>query len=165
MKDIKGYEGLYAITDDGKVWAYPKCRWSGRFLKIGLVGHGYEIVMLYKNKKPRKFLVHRLVAQTFLPKSKFPEVNHKNGNRRDNRPENLEWVTSMENKRQAWKMGLYVKPGQLHWNAKLDREKVSKIRELYSGGNYTQQEIADEFKVSLMTISLVVRWKIWKHVF
>lgn len=113
MRDIEGYEGLYAACEDGKIWAYPKGNWGERFLKPWLIGHGYESVMLYKDKKPSKFLVHRLIALTFVPNpDNLPEVNHKNAERLDNRPENLEWVSSKENKQHAIALGLYKNLGQ-----------------------------------------------------
>lgn len=113
MKDIPGYEGLYAATKDGRIWAHKKKTSDGRtvherFLKPWLIGHGYEMVMLYKDSKPTKFLTHRLVALTYIRNPRnLREVNHKDANRLNNRPENLEWCTSKENKRHAWALGLY----------------------------------------------------------
>ena len=64
------------------------------------------IVRLYKNGVPKKFLVHRLVAQAFLSKSKKPQVNHIDGNKQNNYYKNLEWATSQENNKHAFDTGL-----------------------------------------------------------
>lgn len=94
MKDIKNYEGLYAVTEDGRVWSYR----AQKFLKPHDNGHGYMCGELCKNGSRKPYKVHRIIAETFLdnPDNK-PEVNHINGNRSDNRLENLEWATSKEN--------------------------------------------------------------------
>jgi hypothetical protein len=164
MKDIKGYEGLYAIDESGKIWAHPKHSWKGRFLKTWLVGHGYEMVMIYRDKKPKKFLVHRLIAQAFIsnPK-KLPEVNHKDGNIRNNLPENLEWVTSKENKTHAWDKGLYTHKGINHYLAKLDENKVRKIRKLLIK-KISLNEAGRIFNVSAATIRDIHVGNTWKHV-
>lgn len=158
MKDIQGYEGLYACHPSGKIWAYPKWNWNGRFLKTWLIGHGYEMVMLYKNKKPSKFLVHRLVAMTFIPNfGNLNEVNHKNGKIRDNRVENLEWVTSKQNKRHAWSKKLYK-------HNKLTDKQIKEIREKYISGGIFQRELAVEYGTTQANISWIIRKKGWSHI-
>ena len=89
LKDIKDYEGLYAITRDGRVWSYK----SKKFLKHGLV-KGYHRVCLCKEGKCKNFRVHRLVAQTFIPNPEgLPEVNHKDEDKSNNNVNNLEWCS------------------------------------------------------------------------
>jgi hypothetical protein len=94
LKEIKGYEGLYKISDDGNVWSIRQEKW------IKPIKHklGYLKVNLTKNNKMRTFYIHRLVAVAFIsnPLNKT-EVNHKNEIKNDNRAENLEWVTRCEN--------------------------------------------------------------------
>ena len=63
MKDIKGYEGLYAITSCGKVWSYRR----KKFLKLRADQDGYLLVNLYNKGKPKGCLVHRLVAEAYIP--------------------------------------------------------------------------------------------------
>ena len=93
MKDIKDYEGLYAITEDGRIWSYR----SNRFLKP-YVRKGYLRVKLYINGVEKDFSIHRLVAFAYLPNpDNLPEVNHKDENKQNNCVDNLEWVTHQEN--------------------------------------------------------------------
>lgn len=169
MKDVLGYEGLYKVTDDGKVWSLHG---KGRFLRTHLIGHGYETTMLYKSDgNPKKFLIHRLVAMSYIPNPKnLREVNHKNANRLDNRIENLEWVSSKENKQHAIKLGLYknlgikTPKGSKHPNSKLTEKDIRFIRKRYKIGEYNQVELSNTFKVSQHLISLIVRGKVWCHV-
>lgn len=105
-KDIKGFEGYYQISDNGEVRSldrYIHFKHKDRFYKGDIISqqignHGYKIIKLHKNKKSFTFTVHKLVAEHFLEKPSYAEcVNHKNGNKLDNRVENLEWVTYSEN--------------------------------------------------------------------
>ena len=93
LKDIKDYEGEYAITRDGRVWSYK----SNKFLKPKLVG-GYHQVNLYKDKKRKNYFIHRLVAEAFIPNPKgLPQVNHKDEDKSNNCVENLEWCDAKYN--------------------------------------------------------------------
>ena len=93
MKDIKNYEGLYAVTSCGKVWSYT----HKRFLNPQCNGHYYQ-VNLSKDGKTRHHFIHRLVAEAYLlnPNS-LPQVNHIDENKANNAVTNLEWCTVKEN--------------------------------------------------------------------
>lgn len=94
MKDIKNYEGLYAITMTGRVWSYK----SKKFLKPGVSGNGYILVRLYKDGKVKNFSVHRLVAETYIPNPNGkPQVGHIDDNPKNNCWDNLYWTTSLNN--------------------------------------------------------------------
>ena len=94
MKDIKGYEGLYAITENGQVWSYRRSRFLKPFKRKG----GYLAVGLCNNGKTNYYLIHRLVAEAFIPNPENkPQVNHKDENKANNCIENLEWATASEN--------------------------------------------------------------------
>ena len=94
MKDIENYEGLYAITRDGRVWSYK----SNKFLKPIDNGHGYYQISLCKEGKVKNYLIHRLVAQAFIPNpEELPQVNHKDENKQNNCVNNLEWCDTKYN--------------------------------------------------------------------
>lgn len=116
--DIKGWEGLYQISNMGRVKAMAKkwgCGHRGeqirvmeeRIRKICYAGDGYGRVMLKGNGKTEGWLLHRLVAIYFIsnPEDK-PEVNHKYGDKKDNRATELEWHTPEENMQHAHRIGL-----------------------------------------------------------
>lgn len=105
-KNITGYEGLYQVSNLGNIRVNDRrvfnskclCLRKGRILKNNKNGRGYINVSLTKNGKSKNKLVHRLVAEAFIPNpKKYLQVNHKNENKRDNRAENLEWCTSSYN--------------------------------------------------------------------
>ena len=89
MKDIKGYEGRYAITSCGKVWSY----YRNRFMKPETTKNGYNrVILLDSNGNRKHYLIHRLVAEAYLPNPyNLPCVNHKDEVRTNNYLNNLEW--------------------------------------------------------------------------
>lgn len=94
-KEIKDFPG-YFITDDGKVISYKYK--TPRVMKTWYQKSGYENIKLCKNNQTYHFLIHRLVAEAFIPNpNNLLEVNHINKNRQDNRVENLEWSNRIDN--------------------------------------------------------------------
>ena len=93
--DIEGYEGLYKIYNDGKLWC---CR-KNRFVKLCEKNQGYQQYGLYdKDTKQKSFKIHRLVATAYIPNpNNYLEIDHINRVRNDNRVENLRWVTHTMN--------------------------------------------------------------------
>lgn len=90
FKPIKGYEGLYYITESGEVYSSIQNKW----LKQTINPNGYPMVGLQGEKK----LVHRLVAEAFIPNpNNLPQVNHKDENKKNSHVNNLEWCTSKYN--------------------------------------------------------------------
>lgn len=166
MKQIPEFPN-YAITKDGKVWSYK----SWQFLKsqlTGELGRGYETVILYKNKKRYSKKVHRLVLEVFVglcPDNM--ESCHNNGDRLDNRLENLRWDTRKNNHRDAIRHGTHTcltQKGENHSQAKLTRDDIEGIIELYDCGLYTQQELADIYNIDQSVISRIVNKRRWKHI-
>jgi len=104
MIPIKNYEDRYLIYVDGRV----KSLVSGKFLTAQKIRSGYKRVTLYNGAGYKRFLVHRLVAESFLPKQDGQTVvNHKDGNKENNKTSNLEWVTPSQNARHAIDNNLY----------------------------------------------------------
>ncbi len=119
-RDIKDYESLYAITEDGRVWSKSRSWKTGKqgmimiskgsWKSFHLNNKGYVMFDLYKNNKRFKKTGHRLVAESYIQNPlNLPQVNHKNGVKTDNRVENLEWCTNLENRQHGICMGLLGK--------------------------------------------------------
>ena len=132
-KDIKDFENFYQINDKGEIRSkdrYIHFKHKDKFYKGAIkrqqIGtNGYKIVKLYKDDKKRyTFSVHRLVAEAFLEKPSYAEcVNHKNGNKLDNRVENLEWCTYSHNNKEAFRLGLR-KPS---WGKTIEQKKIKVV--------------------------------------
>lgn len=89
-KPIEGYDGLYLISDEGKVFSAR----SEKILKAGYSNGGYKHIELNVNGVAHKHFIHRLVAEAFIPNpDNLPVVNHKDENPANNRADNLEWCT------------------------------------------------------------------------
>lgn len=102
-RDIPGFEGRYLISNLGRVWSNV----TGKELRQQYHNHGYMSVALTLRDgsgKKKMFLVHRLVAESFLPNADgLPTVNHKDGDKRNNQKSNLEWMSYAENHKHAYK--------------------------------------------------------------
>lgn len=102
-KSVSGYEGIYTITSDGLVVSKHK----NAPKKTYISNSGYERVVLFKNGIGKKFSVHRLVAEAFVPNPNHWEmVNHKDGNKLNNLVSNLEWCDASHNMKHAFSTGL-----------------------------------------------------------
>lgn len=112
-KDIENYEGLYEVSNTGKVRSldriarcgkFGKSLWKGKELKAGIGSHGYYTVSLGKQSKFKTHLVHRLVAKHFVDGyTEELEVNHIDLMKTNNHADNLEWVTPSYNTKHGWK--------------------------------------------------------------
>ena len=124
-KDIEGYEGLYQISNKGRVKSLKNNKTKKEKILKPINVKGYLKVDLYKNKTRKNLLVHRLVANAFLTNPhNLLEVNHKDENKQNNSVENLEWCTHKYNnnfgtrnersrKAQSKKVYQYSKDGEL----------------------------------------------------
>ena len=121
--------GRYEIHRDGTIFSTI----TNKPLRGGKNSKGYLTVSLYDGsvpKKPRSYLIHRLVAEAYLGKSHdgFPHINHKNGNKLDNRVENLEYTNIQENNRHAREVLGYDQVGENHPRVKLTDKQIEEIR-------------------------------------
>ena len=162
MKAILGYEGLYSVTRDGRVWSHAK-----KAFKVLQKSHkGYLRVALYSGKgKCKVHSVHRLVYEAFI--SAIPDdlfINHADGNKENNALSNLEVVTRSQNELHAYRELKRPTPkGSKNGHAKLDEDKVKQIRQLLSNGTH-QRDIAKLMGVTQPRISEVKNGRTWKHV-
>lgn len=137
----------------------------GRSLGYNLQ-NGYRAVTLYDSKHRRKtYLIHQLVAEAFIgrcPSGK--DVNHKDGNKRNNRIENLEYVTPSENTIHAFKTGLIIPARGSHiGSAKLTNRQVRRIRFRYEHGA-SMSDIARRLNIGITTVSDIIKRRTWSHI-
>ena len=132
-RDIKGYEGVYQISNMGNVKSLGnnKSR-KEKVLKLAKNTNGYLKVNLYKDGKQKNYLIHRLVAESFIPKVEGKtHVDHIDSNRQNNNVNNLRWCTIVENNnfdlyrkhmseaKKGEKHHMYGKTGALHNRSKI----------------------------------------------
>ena len=144
-RKIEGYEDLYEVSNHGRVKSLgnDKTR-KEKILKGGINIHGYHYITLSKNKKLKNYLVHRLVVLHFINNDdNKPEVNHIDGNKKNNHISNLEWNTRSENMLHAVDTGLRNIKGEKNGNSKLSEEQVLEIR----NSNLTQRELGKKYNV------------------
>lgn len=165
----------YAVSENGIVFSLNynktgKCK----AIRSYLDKYGYEYVILFKNKKRHKRLVHRLVLQAFVsnPENK-PQANHLNGVRNDNRLCNLEWCTAKENVIHSYKV-LGKKPtdeqvrnfkerfaGSKNPKAKMTQELADNMRVDRKNGMY-YKDICKKYGISASQVSAIIKNKFWK---
>lgn len=161
---VVGWEGFYEVSDVGRirrVAGSPKCR-TARILAQQQTQGGYFTIELKRSDRPRKrHMVARLVAEAWIgPCPKDHQANHKNGDKRDNQPGNLEWSTPGDNLRHAFRTGLkYPTRGERSGKAKLTEEQVREARRLKNV--IPSWEIAERFGVKRRTILSIWEGKSW----
>ena len=161
MKYIDGYENRYSVDITGKVWSHLSDKW----LKQLLTPSGYCTVTLYREGSTTRHpvLVHRLVANAFIKNiDNKPEVNHINFITTDNRIENLEWVTPLENISHSIKHGRHkgetrFKKGNDRWKNTIHPFSKSVI-EKNSGRTFNSiKEAAREFNLPHQYVSTCIK--------
>ena len=173
-KDIKDYEGFYQVSNlgnvrslDRKVKDTTKDRIQhikGRELKVADNGKGYKLVFLNKGRSRENKYVHRLVAEAFIPNpNELKEVNHKNLNKNDNSVANLEWISSINNKRHYRKTE-FAKISNLKAKQTLRKkyeEKTAEVTpyiiETYSKQNKTLKDINQATGIGEVKISKILK--------
>jgi hypothetical protein len=156
--DVKDYEGLYRVSSHGRVYSY---RTKIYYTKPPNRKIGYATVTLIKDGKRTTRNIHRLVAKALIPNPENKKtVNHINGDRFDNRVENLEWATHKENIVHSVKTGLHVDGVRSPFN-KLKEEEVLEIEYLHKN-DFPTAIIAEGYNVSPVLVLKISRRLIWK---
>lgn len=149
--DVAGYEGVYAVDTNGKIFSYPKLSLRGRHylsfrcLKTKITRCGYEQVSLRLNNKNKFLYIHRLVALAFVPNPQNKScVNHIDGNKQNNHVSNLEWCTASENQKHAYKIGLKLPSMRDNYPTGAEHCLSKKVRCIETGIIYDSAKIASE---------------------
>lgn len=159
-KDILEFENTYQVSNLGNV----KSKKTNKILSINKNKNGYCSICLFKNGKVVRKYIHRLVAQTFVlnPDNKT-DVNHIDGIKSNNTIQNLQWVTKSENTKHAVKNNLIkYKSGENHHFSKLNKQKVTEIREKYNNLNISKEELSKEYNLNYATIWKIIENLSWK---
>ena len=152
----------YYVQDDGNIFSER----TNKILSVQLDKDGYEKVqMMSTDGKRHRYSVHRLVLENFNPIENMNEfqVNHIDGNKRNNNLSNLEWVTCSENLIHAHKIGLKNQSGERNNASKLTEEQVKEIINMLLEHKYTYGQIAEKFGVSDEAIGGIKRKERWKY--
>jgi NUMOD4 motif-containing protein/HNH endonuclease/helix-turn-helix protein len=167
-KPIEGFESTYEVSNYGRVKRIKDSEntFAGRIRKLSPDNRGYMAVNLCQNGVVSRKAVHRLVAVAFIPQIEGkPDINHKDGNKTNNRWTNLEWCTPAENVDHMCRTGLrknYAKADN-HYKAKFSAEVIREIRQLRAEG-WKQQDLADRFQTTQPQISSILSGRSWASV-
>lgn len=177
-RDVKGFEGLYQVSNLGRIKSLDKFTLCGRDFKTNAPSikkrkakisaqwidkYGYLKCTLQNNGVIKYTTVHRVVAIAFIdnPLSK-PTINHKDGNKLNNTVENLEWATNKEQTDHAIAIGIHTQEGKYNNGCKLTEEQVLEIKRRALNLKFGDKaKWAKEFNVNPLTIGNIVRNITW----
>lgn len=171
IESIPGFPD-YAISRNGEVWSKPRKDTinrsvKGRWLKPGINGKGYWMVVLFIDSQGHSCTIHQLLLETYVgPCPPSMECRHLNGNKKDNRLDNLCWGTRSENQQDSIQHGTHKIPhvrGEDVKTSKLTEQDVRMIIYMSRTGLFLQREIAEIYGVCHQAINLIVNKKRWKH--
>ena len=177
-KDIIGYENIYQISNLGNVKVLERSWRCGNnynvikhhkeyILKTKITSKGYAAVKLCKDGKRSWPLVHRLIAQAFISNpNNLPDVNHRNGIKKDNSISNLEWITNLDNIKHASLNGLLPR-GESMYCSKITESQALRIKYIY---NYMKPKkgywssVEKNLGISRTSLENIKYGKNWKHI-
>ncbi len=174
FKEIVGYNGIYLVSNYGRVWTNYRKNGKERLLKEIVNSDGYLAVNLYMDGLMKTELIHRLVGLNFIanPQGK-PYINHIDGNRTNNTVANLEWCTQKENVSHAinvlgrWSNSETQRRSasrQGKRNRKLDMATARKIRNEYSLGDTSSIKLSKKYGLSKPCILRILNNKSYVEV-
>lgn len=163
-RPVTGYESIYSVSSLGRVRREKTATntHAGRLLKQRLNRYGYPKTCLSAHSEQVEFTVHTLVAAAFIgPRPHGLQINHIDGDKANNRPANLEYVTPLENSSHAAKIGLYPL-GERNGRAKLNEWQVRVIKRLPP--SMSQRKIARLFGVERKAVGRIRKGENWCHI-
>ncbi|MEL4307410.1 NUMOD4 domain-containing protein [Joostella sp. CR20] len=129
--DVVGYEDKYQVSNMGRIKSkrkfYGKRWYDDKIMKTRQSKDGYIRVKLYKNNKQKTFYLHRLVSMAFIGESDL-DVNHRDGNKANNKLSNLEYLTRSENHYHAWDNGLKKVTDKMRKSLKINRINIYNLQ-------------------------------------
>ncbi len=156
MKVIKGFEGLYSITPSGDVYSHRSCRLLKRYNHPS----GYKFTALHKDGKRHQRLIHRVVAAAYIPNpDNLPTVNHKDGDKTNNKVSNLEWMSYRDNNLHALETGLNNPANRRAFS---DEEAHTICKMLMDG--WRQKDIVDSLGLDRSSVKQVRYSGYYEHV-
>lgn len=175
-RDVVGYEGVYSVSNLGRVRRNHAIRGSikgsveaGHVMSPCPIKRGYLRLSLHRDAKRKSHQVATLVTKAFIGPQPTPlhQVNHKDGVKINNREGNLEWATNQENQDHANNVLNVIRPtrrrGEGHHNAYFTESDIRGIRQAYAAGQ-SMGAIARGRSSTVQTISRIVKRKGWRHV-
>lgn len=157
-KDVVGFEGAYKVSSFGRVKSLRGLK--GGFLKPLKNTDGYLMVVLFSGGKRECHRIHRLVATHFIVNPDDKEtVNHIDGDKENNRLDNLEWATRSEQALHMFRIGLKSHKGENHPRRRLNNEQVLEV----FNSKEAAKLLSDKYNVSRDTISSIRKGYIWSH--
>jgi predicted XRE-type DNA-binding protein len=171
-RDVVGYEGLYEVSDHGRVRSVARTvlftNGGKRFYPSQVLKHGfskgYPRVNLYKEKIPHPREIHKLILAAFIgPCPEGQEVRHYDGDKTNCTLGNLLYGTRSENYFDKYRHGRDVR-GERHGMSKLTEDDVLSIRKMYGTMAYSQAQVAEFFGIDASQVSCIVNRKAWGHI-
>lgn len=168
-KPCPGLEDNYIVSNHGKIKSIDRDIVGRKGIVKGVEltqrpNHkGYLTVRVAINRKSEDRSVHRLTALAFIPNpNNLPQVNHKDGNKRNNCVSNLEWVSNSQNQLHAYKHGLQPsRAGENNSKAKVSYEDVTKFKTEYNSGR-SIVILSEEMSIPLGILRNIIYGRTWK---
>ena len=175
-KDVEGWEGLYQVSDQGRVkilartvaarnrWGPMMRKTAEKIMKAGACGGPYRRVNLVESGRMEPVLVHRLVCHTFNGPCPADGMHcaHNDGNPLNNAASNLRWATAKENSEDTRRHG-NLRAGEASNLSRLTADDVHAIRAAFENGE-TTADLAARYKMTKNGIRLIVNRTNWRHI-
>lgn len=177
-KPVPDFENIYEVSSFGRVRSVTRIdpagrQQTGKMRKPYLGKRGYYVVTMRKDRKSHLKSVHVLVALVFIGAPPAPlgakgsdiQVNHKDGDKKNNHFDNLEYCTHLENTQHAYAVGLHdgSLQGERNGRSKLTSDQVKEIRALYADNQGSIPQLARQFGVGKSTIGYIVQGVTWSR--